>query len=558
MEKNNEKPAETTLYRKHRPQVIADVSGQDHILTIIKNALKENRIAHAYLFAGPRGTGKTTIARIIAKRLNCLDPKEAEPCGACAQCVAFQNKASLDLIEIDAASNRGIDEIRALKDRIGLAPASGKYKVYIIDEVHMLTKEAFNALLKTLEEPPSHAIFILATTELHKVPETIKSRCQTFLFRRATVSQLIARLKKISSAEGVEIEDNALSLVANHSEGCYRDAESLLGQVFSIQSKKITVNDVENMLGVIGFAEIQIFAEALLIKDAKAAIGHIGKTIERGASLRRFADDLTRYLRAAATFCVAQTHGESFDPVVEEKMQAQTKKHSADTFSRLTRLFLRAKSEMRDSIYEELPLELAVIDWCGENFSTPNNKDAKQAQNVVTSVNTEKEEIAQVTQPMEIKKPDPINILKNKNTLKTEVNQAAENPLLLEKITVVWRTFLENAGKQNPLLVSTLEDCKPSIVRGSTLYLVTQFNMFKERLADHKIREPLEDLLMQLVGEKTLIRIAHTSEVGALGIPLPTAEKQNTTSSESVASSVSALSPTEEALSVLGGELVAG
>ncbi len=235
---------DTTLYRKYRPQRMEEVSGQEHVLAVLKNAITEGRVAHAYLFSGPRGTGKTTIARILAKRLNCQESNGTEPCGKCPQCVAHANRANLDLIEIDAASNRGIDEIRALKDRIGLAPASGKYKVYIVDEVHMLTKEAFNALLKTLEEPPSHAIFILATTELHKVPETIKSRCQTFLFKRASVQQLIERLNKISKSEEIEIDEAALRLIAHHSEGCYRDAESLLGQVLSLKTNKITKNDV--------------------------------------------------------------------------------------------------------------------------------------------------------------------------------------------------------------------------------------------------------------------------------------------------------------------------
>jgi len=561
LENEPEKAQEITLYRKYRPQALTEISGQQHILAVLRNALAEGKIAHAYLFSGPRGTGKTTIARIMAKRLNCQNAKDSEPCGTCDQCVAFSNKASLDLVEIDAASNRGIDEIRALKDRIGLAPAAGKYKIYIIDEVHMLTPPAFNALLKTLEEPPSHAIFILATTELHKVPDTIKSRCQTFLFRRASVALLIERLRKISNAEKITIEDGALALIAGHSEGCFRDAESLLGQVVFTQGVQVSVADVENMLGVVGFEKVQEFVGALLIKDTRGAISLLQKVIERGSSLRRFADDITRYLRAVASYSAAGVHSETFDPGVEGKLQEQVKNNSTDVFVKILRLFLRAKTEMRDATYEELPLELAIIEWCEGGKAAPQQTSATVAAPTVTK--NESPVMATVSTPVA---PAPRVFSFGQKRSSLEQNIMEDNPQLFEKAMVVWRQFLERTAQLNPLLISTLEDCKPSVARGNILYLITEFNLYKERISDNKVREPLEDLFAEIVGEKILIRVVHKSEAAALRLPQETAVVPEAKVTESVmAASVPSntkssepLNATAEALAVLGGELISG
>lgn len=539
---------DTTLYRKYRPQKLEEVSGQEHVLAVLKNAITENRVAHAYLFSGPRGTGKTTIARILAKRLNCQEPNQTEPCGKCAQCVAHANRSNLDLIEIDAASNRGIDEIRALKDRIGLAPAVGKYKVYIIDEVHMLTKEAFNALLKTLEEPPSHAIFILATTELHKVPETIKSRCQTFLFKRASVEQLMERLNKISKEEQIEIDEAALRLIAHHSEGCFRDAESLLGQVLSLKTNKISSEDVETLLGVTGFESVQQFISNLLKKDAKNSLLIINNVVEKGASVKRFAEDATRYLRALASFSAAGTHSEAFDSKTEETLQAQAKSQKTDVFVKLLRLLLRAKSEMRDAAYEELPLELAILEWCDD--AQPQSSVQQNTQSATppeTKIAAKKEEpalsfsqrIAQRNSAAEI---SPV------------VNEAV-NTELFEKVKSSWREFIDRTIKLNPLLLSTMEACKPSTAKGNMLYLITDYSLYKERVMDNRVRAPLENLLGEIVKEKILLRVVSTTEAVTLGLPEPqpiAAEKVEV--KEAIAETKST---TDEALSILGGELVA-
>ncbi|TSA28171.1 MAG: DNA polymerase III subunit gamma/tau, partial [Ignavibacteriales bacterium] len=233
--------------RKWRPQTFADVVGQEHITTTMKNAILSNRIAHAYLFAGPRGVGKTTTARILAKVLNCLNPKNGEPCNECEMCKSFANSRSLDIIEIDGASNRRIEEIRTLRESVKYAPTKGNYKVYIIDEVHMLTTESFNALLKTLEEPPEHTVFIFATTDVHKVPLTIISRCQRFDFRRIEMSVIKKLLKEIADAEKIKIDDIALTLIAKKADGALRDAQSLFDQVISFSGMDVDSNVLSKM-----------------------------------------------------------------------------------------------------------------------------------------------------------------------------------------------------------------------------------------------------------------------------------------------------------------------
>ena len=255
------------LYTKYRSQKFSEIIGQKSIVQILKQSILENRVAHAYLFAGPRGTGKTSMARIMAKALNCTNPKDGEPCGECPNCKAIQKSKFLDLIEIDAASNRGIEEIRDLKEKIGFLPVEGKYKVYIIDEVHMLTGEAFNALLKTLEEPPQNVIFILATTEAHKLPPTILSRAQRFDFKLANEEDLISKLKKILKEEGFEFETKALELIAQGAMGSFRDSETLLDKVLSGLKKgeKLLGAHIEEILGYTNSKYIDNLLDALVV-----------------------------------------------------------------------------------------------------------------------------------------------------------------------------------------------------------------------------------------------------------------------------------------------------
>jgi DNA polymerase III subunit gamma/tau len=288
---------DSVLYRKWRPTRFDEVAGQEHVATTLKNALATNRVAHAYLFSGSRGTGKTSTGRLLAKALNCTDRRDGEPCNRCESCLSFLAGRAMDLIELDAASNRGIDEIRSLRDKVAFAPGAGAYKVYLIDEVHMLTEAAFNALLKTLEEPPPHAVFILATTEAHKLPATIASRCQRFDFKRIPLAAAIARLQTICEGEGILAEPEALELIARQATGSLRDGTNLLDQLATSYGSELTVERVRAGLGLIADERVAELARVALSGDLAAGLTLIAAVRDDGLDLRQFQKELVDELR---------------------------------------------------------------------------------------------------------------------------------------------------------------------------------------------------------------------------------------------------------------------
>lgn len=360
------------LYRKYRPKSLNDLLGQDAIVEILKNAAKTDRLAHAYLFFGPRGSGKTTTARLLAKIANCEKRQNdkkfkavGEPCNECRTCLEIDEGRALDVIEIDAASNRGIDEIRNLKESIRVSPASSKHKVYIIDEVHQLTKEAFNALLKTLEEPPSHAIFILATTEYEKMPATIVSRVQRFHFKRLPLMILVEKLKSIAKAEKIFVDEEALEFIAASAEGSFRDAESLLDQIASLE-EKITLENVETILGRVGFLKTNQMAEALFKNNAEAALDCLFKINEAGYNLTQFNKDLIHYFRRVLALKFSPALENEFKKELTETELREIKKHSQTADEQklinILKSFIRAHTEMRYSPFPIAPLEVAIIE----------------------------------------------------------------------------------------------------------------------------------------------------------------------------------------------------
>lgn len=360
------------LYRKYRPRTFAEIIGQEHIVKTLTNAISSEMVSHAYLFSGPRGTGKTTIARILAKSVNCQNRKkgEAEPCNQCSSCQEINEGRSIDLIEIDAASHRGIDEIRELRDGIKFVPTSSKYKVFILDEAHQLSKDAANALLKTLEEPPAHAVFVLATTEIHKMIPTIISRCQRFDFRKLTLPEIIKRLEIISGKEKVKIEKSALELIALNSGGSIRDGESLLDQALTFagaSGRELKAEDIKDLLGLVEIELVSKFCDFLCQKKTPEALNFLNELSEKGSDLQEFAKALINYLRQALILKI--TGGEESNPIITgltkeefQKLQTQAANFKEEELINILNLFVDAENKMRYSSIPQLPLELAIIE----------------------------------------------------------------------------------------------------------------------------------------------------------------------------------------------------
>jgi len=364
------------LYRKYRPQKFKKFIGQNHVVKTLTNAISKDMVSHAYLFSGPRGTGKTTLARLLAKAVNCKNREEGEfePCNKCSSCKEITEGQSIDLIEMDAASHRGIDDIRELKEGVKFSPAKSKYKVFIIDECHQLTKDGANALLKTLEEPPEHAIFILATTEVHKMIPTIVSRCQRFDFKRLTVPEIVKKLKRIIEEENIKVNEKGLELIASNSEGAIRDAEGLLNQLATFyrdSKKEISLEDIKNLLGLIEVEIVSKFVNYLSEKEMKEGIKYLNEINEKGLDLEEFAKTLIDYLRkmlvskiigkkASEKYLVNLTKEET------KNLQKQSKKFKNEELRKVIDVFLKAQNKMKYSPIPQLPLELGVVEICSK------------------------------------------------------------------------------------------------------------------------------------------------------------------------------------------------
>ncbi|MEX1020925.1 MAG: DNA polymerase III subunit gamma/tau [Litorilinea sp.] len=352
------------LYRKWRSQTFGEVVGQAHVTQTLQNALRDDRVAHAYLFAGPRGTGKTSTARILAKALNCIGPEESRPCDECANCVAIREGRMLDLVEIDAASNNSVDDIRELRDRVGFSPSEGRYRIYIIDEVHMLSTNAFNALLKTLEEPPPHARFILATTEAHKIPATVLSRCQRFDFRRIPALEIAAHLREIVDEEKFKAEEEALLAIARSAQGCMRDAISLLDQMFSYGTDEISLAQVQQVLGGVSAQVVNDFVDVVATGDIARGLGLVQRLVSDGSSLNEFCSQLVEHLRGVLMLQMAQDAKLLVDIPADtvRRMEEQARGlEPAKTLHAIKR-FSEAAAELKGGYQPQLPLELALIE----------------------------------------------------------------------------------------------------------------------------------------------------------------------------------------------------
>jgi len=370
-----------SLYRKWRPQTFEDIIGQKHITQTLINAISLNRISHAYIFSGPRGVGKTTTARILAKSLNCEKGPTPYPCNKCERCIRITNGYSMDVMEIDGASNNGVDSIRELRNKVNFAPAEGRYKTYIIDEVHMLSQGAFNALLKTLEEPPLHVIFIFATTDPHKIPSTILSRCQWFNFRRISLADIVAKLKMIVKDEKLNIDDKTLNIIARSSTGSMRDAESALDQIIAYCGKNITSQSVKEVLGIIEEEVFFEFLEAIIKNDTLNGIEIINRTSDLGEDASQFIKNLMEYVHNLSLAKVCQKEILNLKGIFtedRERLLKQSKTIKLEKLFSIVNYLAEAERKMRYTRHPWILLEMLVIKFtAGENYSLKEVEEKK-------------------------------------------------------------------------------------------------------------------------------------------------------------------------------------
>ncbi|HET7012010.1 MAG TPA: DNA polymerase III subunit gamma/tau [Anaerolineales bacterium] len=477
------------LYRKWRPRSWDEVVGQDHVIQTLRHAVRSQRLAHAYLFAGPRGTGKTTTARLLAKAANCLaDDPAARPCNACAPCQAINEGRFLDLIEIDAASNTSVDDVRDLRDKINFSPNEGRYKVYIVDEVHMLSTAAFNALLKTLEEPPSHVLFILATTEVHKIPATVLSRCQRHEFRRVPVAVMIEHLRQRCEAEGLNAEPSALALIARQATGSLRDAISLLDQLASTD-EKVTLERAEQVLGTASGETVRLVAEAISGGQVDRGLTAINRGLDGGVDPRQLARQIVDFLRNVLLIRMGNEELVDAPEDVHRAMTALASSTAPDALLAGIRAFSRAAHESRAGWQPGLGLELALLEAASPPSVSPAPSPAP-APRAVPSPRPAGSEETRRTKPA---------------STQTTGTEAAPR-LSLQAVLERWPEVLKAAHRLDPRTQALLNSCRPLGVQDGRLILGFSSEILREKMEKGHSLAFARQAVQEIVGSPLGIR----------------------------------------------------
>lgn len=489
------------FYTKYRPQKFSEIIKPNEIAVALMNQVKSKKTAHAYLLVGPRGIGKTTTARILAKAFNCKKiEKNGDPCDKCENCIAIREGRFLDLIEIDAASNRGIDDIRDLRNKVSLAPSVGKAKVYIIDEVHMLTLEAFNALLKTLEEPPAHCTFILCTTEFHKVPDTIKSRCQVFKFKRATIKQLVSKLQDIADSEKVEITKKDLERIARAASGGFRDAETMLQQIIEGDT------DVGALLSIVSRDDFSDFVNFIVEKDSSSALRFVSKVFEDGVDLYIWVGELIKYLRDLLFVKVDAYEGllDVTDDVLEQ-MKEQAAASPVEFFISAVEAFVKAQNAIKEADLPQLPLEISVVRLCGNAYSS--GSDSASNPPVDSSGDTDIKDFSDSNSSVD-------EVDSSKLSTKSSKKEENKSSISLDFSLVQdkWGVVLANVMKFNNSIQALLKACTPVDVKGNSIVLEAVYAFHKERLESPKNRKIVETVLADIFGPSTSIKCKLSKE----------------------------------------------
>lgn len=493
----------TALYRKFRPGEFEEVKGQDHITTTLKNQIKAERIGHAYLFCGTRGTGKTTIAKIFAKAVNCEHPVDGSPCGTCKMCQAIASGTSMNVIEIDAASNNGVDNIREIRDEVAYRPTEGKYKVYIIDEVHMLSIGAFNALLKTLEEPPEYVIFILATTEAHKIPITILSRCQRYDFKRITIDTIAGRLTDLMEKEQVEVEEKAIRYIAKAADGSMGDALSLLDQCIAFYlGQKLTY---EHVLEVLGAVDTEVFSKLLrelLQRDVSKVLKSLDELIMQGRELTQLAADFTWYLRNLLLIKSSDNMEDVLDVSAENLMQLKEEAQMIenDTLIRYIRIFSELSNQLKYATQKRVMLEVAMIKLCKPAMEV--NQDS-----LLERIRALEEQVEKG-----ISVPAKEVVYVNHSEPKAEALRPVLPKAIHEDVKMVAKNFKAIANQTAGLLRSYLKQAKLSVGNQDQLLVVLPDEMSAAVVGTEEHKKEIEQIIEEKIGKTVIIEVRHVEE----------------------------------------------
>jgi DNA polymerase-3 subunit gamma/tau len=491
------------LYRKYRPKKWDEVVGQDHVVTTLKNAIAADRVAHAYLFAGSRGTGKTTLARLLAKAVNCTNPDPAKrPDNECENCKAVNENRFLDLIEIDAASNTSVDDVRDLRDKINFSPSQGKYKIYIIDEVHMLSTAAFNALLKTLEEPPPHAIFVLATTEIHKIPATVLSRCQRHEFRRVPVDEIVKQLKMIIRIEKIQADDDALIQIARQSAGGMRDAISLLDQLSSM-GEKITLALAQTVLGTATSQTVLTLISSIMDHDPAQGLETIHKALDAGADPRSLARQIVEYLRGLMLIQMGNANQVEATADVRKQMQAHARSFSTSDVLRMMKAFNTAATDLRGGWQPSLSLELAlaeVLDAPAESVPQIAASHAKPQ----PAAGSQTESKPQTSAQSEESKPAG------------EARTSESSTLNAGDIIKAWKHLSSSLPKTQANLAALLNSVRMIDVQGKTLILGLASDVLVSKIDKPDQIELIQKLIKDEFGVDVNVRCMVTTAKGKI------------------------------------------
>lgn len=499
----------TALYRKFRPSEFADVKGQDHIITTLKNQIKAGRIGHAYLFTGTRGTGKTTVAKIFAKAVNCEQPVDGSPCGQCALCKSIAANVSMNVIEIDAASNNGVDNIREIREEVAYRPTEGSYKVYIIDEVHMLSIGAFNALLKTLEEPPEYVIFILATTEVHKIPITILSRCQRYDFKRITIDTISARIKELMEEEQVQIEEKAIRYIAKVADGSMRDALSLLDQCIAFyMNETLTYNHVLEVLGAVDTEVFSHLLRKILERNVTGVLEQLEELIMQGRELNQLVVDFTWYLRNLLLTKSSDNMEDVLDVSTEnlQQLKEEAEMIESDKLIRYIRIFSELSNQMKFATQKRVLLEVALIKLCKPEMETKQDTLLER----IRAIEEQLEQGRMLQGNGQI--TEKIVYVNEKDAAKATTKKPQLERAIPEDVKEVVKHFRTIANEASGIVRGYLKQAKLSLGGDDKLLIVLPDEISAGIIGKESNKQEIEELIANRIGKAVTVNVRQVED----------------------------------------------